>query len=96
MSEESFDPVALIHQYFPDADDATVQYILWNKTGWPCFFQSGILSLEGQLEAYKAALDMGMDVCEYCSNKVNPTESTICSACKASLDSARAARRRPA
>lgn len=29
---------AIVREYFPDADDGQVGFILWNCTGWPSFW----------------------------------------------------------
>ncbi len=30
----------IVKEYFPDATDDEVEYILWEKTGFPCFFET--------------------------------------------------------
>ena len=29
---------AIGREYLPDATDADIGFLLWNETGWPCFF----------------------------------------------------------
>ena len=31
--------IELVKEYFPDADDATADAILWARTGYPAFFR---------------------------------------------------------
>jgi prolyl-tRNA synthetase len=54
-------------EYFPDACEDEISFILWNKTGFPHFFKEGEKSLREQLAKYKEARGLGKDVCMYCS-----------------------------
>ena len=31
---------AIVREFFPDATDDQVNYIVWNDTGWPCFWEN--------------------------------------------------------
>jgi len=30
--------IEIAQEVFPDRDDNFLQYVMWNKTGYPCFF----------------------------------------------------------
>ena len=38
----SLDFKAIVHEYFPDADDELIHFILWEKTGYPEFWKGDI------------------------------------------------------
>ena len=59
----------IVREYFPNATDQEVEFILNEKTGWPCFFVDGENSLREQLAKFKRATDLGRDVC-YCCGKI--------------------------
>lgn len=53
-TEFSDTPAAIVREYFPDATDGEVSYILWNHTGFPCFWHGDPETcLRQQLEAYR-------------------------------------------
>lgn len=31
-------PADVVREYFPNANDDLAEHILWNHTGWPCFW----------------------------------------------------------
>ena len=50
----------LVRQYFPDATDEECDFILWEKTGWPEFFDPEIgaeVYFGQQIAEYKASLN---------------------------------------
>ena len=47
----------LVREFFPDADDRTVEAILWEKTGYPSFFAGDPETVcRAQLTLYKESL----------------------------------------
>lgn len=28
----------LVEEYFPNASDEFIEFVLWERTGWPCFW----------------------------------------------------------
>ena len=45
----------IVREYFPDADNDTINYILWEKTGFPCFWETDDAEacLRKQLQEFK-------------------------------------------
>ena len=81
--------IELVKQYFPDADDEYCEYILWNKTGFPSFFIGDPVEHFGnQLERFRVALNIGMDVCESCG-KITDNKDLICVSCKSGISGIR-------
>jgi len=39
--EDKMKWVELVKEYFPSATDEQADYILWEKTGFPCFWRLG-------------------------------------------------------
>ena len=63
MSEKTFKEV--VREYFPDASDEDVEFILWERTGYPSFWRipkdgaSSIECLRKQLSDYKREVKDG-------------------------------------
>lgn len=53
----------IVREYFPDASDEEVDFILWEHTGYPCFFNSNDIegSLREQLQALKNSKNKKME-----------------------------------
>lgn len=82
-------------EYFPDASDDELNFILWEKTGFPCFFEDGLNSLREQLATYKRAFELGRDVCYGCG-KIrfrSQIKFLICKYCEAKMTRASEKRR---
>jgi len=63
-------PLAIAKKYFPKASKSWLEFIIWEKTGYPAFFKGNAAKeFEHQLATYKRALDLGRDVC-YCCGKI--------------------------
>ena len=47
----------IVRKYFPTATDDKVDFILWEHTGYPCFWKDSDVEkcLREQLEEYKAS-----------------------------------------
>jgi len=59
---------SLVKKYFPDISTEEVEYILWEKTSFPCLFSANPLEeLEAQIGIFKAATENDKDVCVGCS-----------------------------
>jgi hypothetical protein len=78
---------ALVRDYFPDATDADVEFILWEKTGWPCFFRGDpVVCIREQLRKYRDARAWGLDTCYGCGEVRQLVDGHImCAACVARL-----------
>ncbi len=60
-------PFAIVREYFPDATDKAAEEILWNRTGWPCFWKGEPEpSLRAQLAQLAEAEQLGLTVCSCC------------------------------
>ena len=35
-------PYEIAREYFPDADDQTLEFVIWERTGFPGFWRIGI------------------------------------------------------
>jgi hypothetical protein len=58
----------LVKRYFPKISDDEAGFILWNKTGFPCFVD-GERGPRKQLSVYRRAVRLKRDVC-YCHGKI--------------------------
>src|SRR3990167_3285833 len=48
----------MVRRYFPNASDDEVEFILWEKTGFPCFWRGDpVRCLAQQLRRFKESLD---------------------------------------
>jgi hypothetical protein len=78
-------PLGLVRSVFPDADDAEAHYLLWNRTGWPCFWRTKRPRREivQSLRAYKRLLDAGKPPCEFCTRiaRVPREGPSLCRQC---------------
>lgn len=69
---------AMVLRYFPDATEEYIDYIVIERTGYPCFFAKGV-TLEMQVKEYAEALKLGVELCEFCNN---PAEhGALCGDC---------------
>ena len=46
----------IVREYFPEATDSEVGFIIWEKTGYPCFWESHDIEacFRKQVEEFKA------------------------------------------
>ncbi len=52
--EWSKSPVDIVREYFPSASDDDAGWLLWNVTGWPCFWDGDPEQvMRRQLQAFK-------------------------------------------
>jgi hypothetical protein len=77
---------------FPDKTDEELDYIVWNRTGfpvfWPARFKTTVSALTAQLKAYRRAekgLREGESLCTFCNRKAIPGTSE-CKRCAWILD----------
>lgn len=77
----------IIRSAIPNADDAIIDYILWERTPFPCRTQS---ARELYLAAYRQnrAWANEIQLCDLCDNKVT-NDGHVCDKCRSLLDSAR-------
>lgn len=79
---------------FPGEPDESLEYIIWNRTGWPVFwpkrFKTTAGALSAQLKAYRravAGLREGERLCEFCNRKAATTGRwPLCRRCAWVLD----------
>ena len=58
----------IVREYFPDATDQFVDYVLWERTGWPSFWQGNpVECLRGQVLDFREALKLGRRLCDFCN-----------------------------
>ena len=50
----------VVREYFPEATNADIDYILWEKTGFPCFWKTEDTEacLREQLAEFKAEIEV--------------------------------------
>ena len=79
--------VDIAREYFPNATDDELNSILWNKTGFPEFFEEGEKSLREQLATFKRAVELGRDVCSGCGKiRFHSQIRIFCIYCEAKMD----------
>lgn len=76
----------LIRAALPGADDATVDYVLWNRTPFP--FDTDPKMLFKKARSYARACANGRQQCELCDNLARPGEWE-CQRCADALESVR-------
>jgi len=76
-------PTAIARQYFPDFDDDEIGWVIWNRTGYPCFWDGpdAETSFRTQLAEYAAAKKRGVDLCEFCTRPAM-AEQWLCAHCE--------------
>lgn len=49
----------IVREYFPDANNDEVDFILWEKTGYPCFWETDDVEacLRKQLQEFKEVIE---------------------------------------
>ena len=82
----------LAREVFPGKTDEDLDYVLWNRTGfpafWPARFKTPETALRAQLKAYRRAvttLPAGDRLCDFCNRRAVPGE-TLCKRCAWILD----------
>ena len=52
MSTKKTNVLEIVREYFPKTSKEEAVYILWNETGWPCFWETNdsVACLRKQLE----------------------------------------------
>lgn len=76
--------IELVKEYFPDADDKTAGYILWNETSFPMGGESHIRKC---LEHSKQARDLGKFPCEQClEGFIDDWREGVCRNCRSEED----------
>lgn len=78
-------PKETVLKYFPKADDSFIEFVLFEKTGYPSFLRTAS-DLEKQVAKYKKAIDLGKDVCFGCG-KIKKIKLGMCRPCESVLES---------
>ena len=84
--EKAMTGIELVRKFFPEATDAECDFILWEKTGFPSFFDPDIGAEEHfsrQLEKYRVAVKLGYDVCAACGMIKHDVKLITCGDCDA-------------
>lgn len=93
-SSSSKAPTALTiaREVFPDETEESLEYIIWNRTGWPVFWPAGFKTVgdavRSQLKTYRRALKRlrpGRRLCDFCDRVAVPGAS-LCRKCAWVLD----------
>lgn len=74
----------IVREYFPKANDWEVNFIIWEKTGYPEFFSGDPETcLRQQLRQYAIADKIGADVCYGCGQirPVSAIKYGVCGIC---------------
>ena len=72
----------IVREFFPDATDRDVDFILWEKTGFPAFWDGEPEeSLRRQLDQYRRARKLKRDVCYGCGKIRWPSEFAFFMCC---------------
>lgn len=83
MEIESKSAIDIAREYFPYECDTELDYIIWNKTGFPSFFRGDpILCFRRQLREYRQAVYNYpfMRLCDFCNAPAAPNQS-LCYDC---------------
>lgn len=78
----------LVREFFPDISDDDAGDILWNRTGYPCFWEGDpVTHFRKQIAEFKVNCDAGMNTCEFCSNAIpSDSEDWLCETCSSLQD----------
>lgn len=74
--------IELVRKHFPNATDDFADYVLWNRTGFPSFFDSDIGAekyFENQIIEFKKLLDAGKTPCDLCNSEA--VKNGLCQKC---------------
>lgn len=75
--------IDIVREFFPGASDGECESILWERTGFPCFWPDGDKTPEDncreQLAQFKTASALGVPLCDFCNNPA--TKSHLCDNC---------------
>lgn len=95
VSSQTYKPTALdiAREVFPDREEDELEYLIWNRTGFPAFwptrFKNAVGALRWQLKAYRraeAGLREGERLCDFCNRKAMPGGKPLCQRCSWMLD----------
>ena len=71
----------MVLKYFPYATVQFIEFVLWEKTGFPAFYDGDPADvLERQISRYKKAIDQGKDICFICV-KIKKLVTDQCKKC---------------
>ena len=74
----------IIRVAIPNADEALADYILWERTPYPC----GAVSARGLYKAasaFRRACDHGIELCDLCHRKLEAGQEYTCGRCSLAL-----------
>lgn len=74
---------AVIKAAIPDADDGTVDHVLWGRTPYPVGDVTA-KSLFRAASAYRRACEHGIHLCDWCHRPAQPG-TDLCAGCDAAL-----------
>jgi hypothetical protein len=77
----------IVKQYFPDADEGFIEYVLWHRTAFPC----GIIGnsyeddVRNACKVLKDAQDKGIKLCDFCDDPA--IFGKLCQKCHDAMES---------
>lgn len=82
-------PADVVREHFPNADDSFVEYVVWGKTGFPCFWspkegESNADVFRRQVAEFAEAhrgLKPGEIMCDFCLSAARP-DDWLCEPCR--------------
>lgn len=81
-------PVSIAREYFPDCADSDLEFLVWNRTGFPSLWPDADKTPEenfrSQLRKFKTALLRGTILCEMCTEDAINGQA-LCRRCDAAV-----------
>jgi hypothetical protein len=81
-------PLDIVQEYFPDATEDFVEFLIWHRTAYPAGNITG--SFEGDLRkacvVYKDAKERGINLCDFCDAEAQSGKN-VCKVCEEALES---------
>lgn len=74
----------IVQAAIPNASDQLVDHILWGRTAYP--FQCSDRGLYEAARRWARAKASGIELCDWCDNRLLPTDRGCCQSCQAGLD----------
>jgi len=79
-------PRDIVRGAIPNADDATVEYVIWGRTPFP--FRVDVREIYRAASGYRRASARGAALCDHC-HRIVPPNVWACEKCESALRSSR-------